>query len=173
MKKMKATTKTYTEEELLERRIAGILPRIDINGDAFIIDLRLMELRAERDPFIRIDLAHLPMDDAGDNYLCFYNTKEHIEDPPNPEMTELPKDVVLLTIPNESRLDPVGLARQYGLPDDGLLEKFPIQPDLKAIVTALDQTELTWLVDRNLEKQRRLNESRQLRRKARSKGKGL
>ena len=162
----------YTDEELLAQRLAGILPRIDIAGQQFIIDWRLKELRDARDASVRIDLHGLPIDETGEQYLFFYNTRLKKADPPDPKMTHLPKDVVLLKIPYEMKLDPVGVAREYGLPDMELLERFPIQRELKVTVIPLDETELVQLVKRNRDKQRLLG-IKPSAIKRRAKGKGL
>lgn len=162
----------YTDEELLAQRLAGILPRIDIAGEPFIIDWRLKELRDARDPSVRIDLHSLPMDETGEQYLFFYNTRLKKADPPDPKTTRLPDDVVLLKIPYEMKLDPVGVAREYGLPDKELLERFPIQRELKVAVIPLDQTELVQLVKRNRDKQRLLGLMPKII-KRRAKGRGL
>jgi hypothetical protein len=161
----------YTNEELAERRLAGILPHININGWDFIVDWRLRELRAADNPSDRIGLRNLPMDPEGVNYLCFYNTKLRHTIIPDINMTSLPKNVVFLEIPYELKLDPVAVAREMGLPDTDLLKSFPIEQYLKAKATPLEETEMVQLVSRNLEKQRILNRSKPTVKKR--KGKGL
>ncbi len=152
---MKTMKKTYTEESLLDRRLAGELPRIDIAGYPFIIDWRLKELRPVDDFSSRIDLRNMAMDAEGINYLCFYHipskTVLHLSD----TITELPKDTVMLEIPYELKLDPVGVAREYGAEDTFMLNSYPIQKDLMAKVVPLEETGLPDIVRRNNEQQKK------------------
>jgi len=162
----------YTNEELTARRLAGVLPHIDVDGRDFIVDWRLRELRAVDDPSNRIGLGGLPHDSDGEHYLCFYNTKLRQTIIPDIRMTELPKDVVVLTIPSELTLDPVAVAREYGQADTFLIDRYPIRDDLKVKVTPIAETEMVQLVSRNREKHRLLQRNQTVNRK-RSKGKGL
>ena len=139
---------TFFKEELVQR-LAGILPRIDIAGQNFIVDWRLKELRAENDFSKRIDLRHMAMDDKGENYLCFYHLPSKSVFVADDHLTELPKDTVMLEIPFELWLDPVGVARQYGQEDTFLLDNYPIRPELKAKVVPLEDTGLPELIKRN------------------------
>ena len=165
---MKNMKKTYTDESLLEKRLAGELPRIDIAGHPFIIDWRLKELRPVDDFSTRIDLRNMPMDAEGVNYLCFYHipTKSalHLSD----KITELPKDTVMLAIPYELKLDPVGVAREYGAEDTFMLGSYPIQRNLKAKVVPLEETGLPDIVRRNKEQQQKQgNKNRKQKRRGR------
>lgn len=147
MKKLK-----HNDEALVAARLNGILPRIDIAGYPFIVDWRLKELRPVDDFSTRLDLRHMPMSDDGEKYLCFYHVPTRCEWKANDSITAVPKDVVLLEIPYELKLDPVSVARQYGLKDTELLENHPIQKELKAKVIPLEETGLPDLIKQNREK---------------------
>jgi hypothetical protein len=163
--------KEYTDAELIERRLAGVLPLIDMDGRDFIVDWRLRELRAVNDPADRITLKGLPYDPKEFHYICFYNTQIRQTVIPDIHMIELPKDVVVLFIPDEITLDPVAVAREMGEADTYLLSRYPIQRGLKVKVTPIEQTEMVQLVQRNRDKQRLMNTARPAPKK--HKGKGL
>ncbi len=164
---MNSMTTGYSDNELLESRLAGILPKIDIAGQAYFIDLRLKELRSEAAPHSTIRFANMAMDASGNNYLCFYHlpTRNVVNIPG--DITAMPKDIVMLEIPNELMLDPVGTARQYGLADTFMLERYPIRAELRARVVPVEETGLPGLI--------RANRSKQTAQKIRKpkKGKGL
>ncbi len=144
---------TSSDKKLLELRLHGILPRIDIAGHDYIVDWQHKELRPLDDRFARIDLRNMPLSADGEKYLCFFHlpTRSVLHLPEN--ITILPEDTVLLEIPNELHLDPVGVARQYGQKDDFLLGHYPVRYELKARVIALEDTGLTELTRQNKKKE--------------------
>jgi hypothetical protein len=171
MMKLNFMKKEYTNEEMTERRLAGILPTIDLDGREFIVDWRLRELRAVNDPADRIELRGLPHDATDQNYICFYNTQLRRTVIPDIHMTELPANVVVLTIPNELKLDPVAVAREMGQSDTYLLRRYPLQADLKVKVTPIEETEMALLAKRNRDKQRLVNPGKKA--SIKRKGKGI
>ncbi len=119
------------KQALIDKRLRGELPIIEIDGDKYIIDWRLKELRCQSDISKRIDLSRMDMNTEGTAYIGFYNTRDkqvlyNEHEIPNTE------NIAVLSIPYELKLDPVGVARQYGLEDTELLKTYPIQEDLKA-----------------------------------------
>lgn len=156
--------KEFSKEEMLARRLAGILPVIDIAGHPFTVDWRLKELRPVDDFSTRLDLNRMAMNEDGTAYLCIYHLPSKSELYIQDNITELPKDAVLLEIPYEFELDPVGVARQYGLRDTELLDDHPIIQDLKAIVKPLSEIRIHEIVQRNKAKKLpRIQQSQQKR----------
>jgi hypothetical protein len=51
--------KEHEISEQFDRRMAGELPRIDIEGTSFTIDLRVPELRESAAPFNRIGIKEM------------------------------------------------------------------------------------------------------------------
>ena len=143
------SAKHLSDEQLLERRLSGTLPVIDIMGYPFIIDWRLKELRPVNDFNTRLDLKTMAMNNDGNKYLCYYHIPTRSEVVPDKSIKELPTDVLLLEIPFELVLDPVGVAREYGLGDTDLLNRYPIQREIKATVIPLEQSYLAEIVKRN------------------------
>ena len=146
-------------DKKLKDRLMGKLPVIDIGGSDFFVDWRLKELRATDNPFVRIDLNKMEMDASGENYGCLYDWKAKQVYAFNPQITSLPENVTGLEIPYELRLDPVGVARQYGMSDVAMLSQYPIQEKLCAKVIPLSKTILPELIREN--KQRLTNKMAQ------------
>ena len=144
----------FIGDEAIANRLSGVLPHIDLAGTDHIIDWRSKELRASDAPYGRISLKGMAMSDTGEEYLCFFNTKSRTVYEPEENMTALPKDVVLLVIPGELKLDPVAVAREYGMKDTDLLFTHPIQQDLAANIKPLSETGLPAMIEKNLKAQR-------------------
>jgi hypothetical protein len=143
-----------TQLELVAWRLAGRLPHIDINGTDFTVDLRLQELRETESPWNHIDLTDMETAFDSDGYLFFYDTKKHNIHELDGNLTELPENVVLVELPSDYILDPVAAARYVGYSDDKFLNEFPIQENLKAEVTPLEETFLPKMIAENLQKEK-------------------
>lgn len=136
--------------ELLKIRLSGKLPHIDLAGTDFTIDWRLRQLRETEEPWKHISFDNLEMDESGEAYLCFYHTQTHEIFIPEEDITELPENVVVLEIPYELKLDPVAVARDYGIGETDLLAEYPIQPTLAAKVIPLSESGLPEFIENNL-----------------------
>ena len=135
-------------DDRIANRLQGMLPRIDIAGDTFIVDWRLQELRHEHDLSSIINLKFLPVSSDGNSYLSYYHVVSKQTVQPDPDIREMPPHVVMIEIPREMTLDPVGVARQYGLKDTQLLRTYPIRDNLKPTVKSLSETPLKELVEK-------------------------
>lgn len=137
------------DQKLLSVRLSGMLPKINIAGHNFIVDLRLSELRPENDFSTKIDLRNLDVSNDGEKFICFYepSSKKVVEI--DSTITELPKGVVMLEIPDEMKLDPVAVARQFGVDEKSFLRKYPLQMQLDAKVVPLSETGLPAFVKKN------------------------
>lgn len=138
-------------QELYSQRINGKLPTINIAGTDFIVDLRLNEVRPQNVFHTRINLKNLDTDDNG-NYQFFFRLTDYEVVKIEPTITELPKNVVMVKLPNDLELDPVAVARHYGIEGiKGWLMKFPLGDKLKAQVTPLSKTGLPEMIRKNNE----------------------
>ncbi len=133
-------------------RLSGKLPHIDLAGTDFTIDWRLRELRETELPWKNISLRDMEMSDSGEEYLCFYHTETHELFEVDENLFELPENVVVLEIPYEVKLDPVAVARQYGIGETDLLFEHPFQMNLSAKVTHLSETNLSRFIEENIQK---------------------
>ena len=133
----------------LADRLKGVLPHIAIAGTDFTIDWRLKELRETAQLWNRIAVKAMELMPDGERYCCYYDLESRRQYFPDPDLTELPENVGMLVIPNELKLDPVGVAREYGLKDEELLDRCPIQEILTAEIRPLSETALPQLVGEN------------------------
>lgn len=139
--------------EHLNKRMAGELPHIDINGTDFTIDLRLGELRETKAPGNSIQLHQMQAGRAGEAYLFFYHTQKHTVYDPPANIKSLPKNVVVVEIPVEAKLDPVATAEILEVDIKEFVKAHPIQNELTAVVKQLFQSALPELIQQNLRKE--------------------
>ncbi|MGF7080460.1 hypothetical protein [Mucilaginibacter sp. UYCu711] len=147
--KGKPDFEVMVDQQLLAMRRHGLLPKIDIHGEHFIVDLRMEELRHAVNFFPILSLKRFELDKDGDHFEAFYHpiTKQIVEI--DPKILELPDQVVKIIIPAEIGLDPVSAARIYGIDERELLRRYPIQKDLKAEIIPLSETGIPALIQRN------------------------
>lgn len=122
------------------RRLQGCLPKIKIEGELYTIDWRLRELRHWENPLLRIGINSLEVIEDGTAYRALYDkdAKRMVEQPIGKEN---PDSFVFVHIPYELKLDPVAVAREYGLKETELLAENPYQEELKATSVELDAGE--------------------------------
>ncbi len=138
--------------QLLARRLMGALPHIDIAGIDFTVDWRLRELRETAAPWNKINLDLLRESESGEEYLGLYDTKEKQLYDLDDNITIVPENVVGLEIPYELKLDPVAVAREYGVDIVQFVQLNPIVKDLKAFIRPVKETGLPEMVAENLRK---------------------
>jgi hypothetical protein len=147
----KSDFEVIVDQEALDRRLNGVLPRINIAGEDFIIDLRLKEMRHARHFFPVLSLKSFELTGDGWNYEAYYHLLLRQVVEIDPKLTEFPEGVVLIRIPNEIGLDPVGTARDYGMDERELLRRYPIQTALSTEVIPLSETHIPALIRQNRE----------------------
>jgi len=94
-----------------------MLPVFLMEGTEFFVDTQLNEFRQKDAPWNRISMNELTELSEGDVTALVYDTDtkniyEGIVDPDN-----IPAHVKLVILPSLMELDPVGMARKYGLAD--------------------------------------------------------
>ena len=156
--RMEDAVEQQNAAELLKIRQSGKLPHIDLAGTDFTVDWRLRQMRDTEQPWKNISFDDFEMDDYGDKYLCFFNTKTHELYMPPEDLLELPEHVVVLEIPNELDLDPVAVAREYGSNLSELLREYPITENLAAKVSPLSESGLPGLIENNIRHQQQKND---------------
>lgn len=147
----KSDFQVIVNEQLLEQRHEGALPRIRIAGEDFYVDLRLRELRHAGTFHPVLSLKSFEMTADGWHYEAYYHPVIRQLVALDPKLTELPHNVVKIRIPNEIGLDPVGAARLYNIDERTLLRLHPIQKSLIAEVIPLSETQIPALIRRNRE----------------------
>ncbi len=149
--KGKTDFEVIVDQVWLKERQNGVLPRINIAGEEFTIDLRLQELRHTKYFFPVISLKSFELTTDGEYYEAFYHPVMKQVVGIDPKLTELPEGVVKVRLPNELGLDPVATARRYGIDENELLRRYPPKKDLKAAVIPLADTGLPALIRQNRE----------------------
>jgi hypothetical protein len=147
----KSDFELIVDQKLLDQRLNGVLPQIDLAGEKFTVDLRLHELRNSKYFFPVISLKSFELTNDGWHYEAYYHPVMKQVVDLDPKLLEFPEGVIKLKIPNEIGLDPVAIARQYGMDERELLRRHPIQKDLKAEVIPLSETHIPALIRRNKE----------------------
>jgi hypothetical protein len=90
------------------------------------------------------------MSESGTRYVCLYNTQKHTLYQVSNNIKSLPKNVVMLEIPYELKLDPVAVARERNIEIAEFVKNHPIQTELTAVVKLLAETWVAELIKENL-----------------------
>jgi len=164
--KGKTDTELLTDPGMLKRRRNGELPVIHIAGHDFEIDWNERVIRHVHDNQNIINLRSVPGDAARKeiNFYLHTENSHRVYLPATP--TTLPENLVLITLPNEIQLDPLGVARGLGMDDLYFMRKYPLQMRHIAQVTQLKDTALPEIVRRNqIEKEIGAKEQKPIKRK--------
>ncbi|WP_423147799.1 hypothetical protein [Rubrolithibacter danxiaensis] len=162
------------DKKLLQERLNGKLPMINIAGHDFIVDFRLKELRPKDDFSTSIRLHDLHYVIEQEKYLAYYHPASHqVIDIDPARIKEVPRGVVLIEIPFERKLDPVAAAREYGMDYKDMLVKYPILKNLQANVIPIEQTNLPKLVKTNREREKQLEKNKLKKSLKRKRGKRI
>jgi hypothetical protein len=130
-------------------RLSGKLPHINLAGTDFTVDWRLRQMRETELPWKNISFEYMETSEDGEELLCFYDTETHELFEPDRSLLEMPKNVVILQIPNEAKLDPVAVARELGIGLTDLLTEHPLKMELSAKVTPLSDSGLQQFIEQN------------------------
>lgn len=136
-------------------RMQGALPIIKIVNQEYHIDLHMGELRKTNDIFGFIELSKLPVMWDG-RMRFFYDFKKDEVVNLSPHITEAPKNVVMVEIPDLKRLDPVGYSYSIGFTSLLSSKDKPIRPVIRpyqsARIFSLERTVVAHQIRSNLKK---------------------
>jgi len=142
-------------DEAIDRRLKGELPTITLMEKPYIIDVRMRELRPVAQPAARIGINELELSADGEKLRLFFDTKQGQQISKESVLTPFWEGIVLLEMPNEILLDPVGAARLYKLEDTEFLSRFPMKMSHQALATPLTKFAHQQMVD--LQKKKNLS----------------
>ncbi|GAA0886495.1 hypothetical protein GCM10009120_50940 [Sphingobacterium siyangense subsp. cladoniae] len=115
-------------KEAYDKRVnKGMLPTIEIEGHTFYVDLRMDKLRP-KDDFLSNGIVFSQIEDyfndTTEKYIIPYNPqKRELGEIDYETITKIPKDLVVVEIPSELAMDPIGWNRLHGFDlKDGLRE---------------------------------------------------
>lgn len=137
-------------------RLKGRLPTVDILGHIFYVDLRMDMLRPKYD-FLSKGIEFSKIQDyyieEMEKYWIPYDPKTHEYHQLNfDSITEIPKDVKMISFPHESDLDRIGFNRLHGLEVTTGLKEKNLQSHIKANVVPWKETEIEELIKENKSK---------------------
>ncbi|WP_426477484.1 hypothetical protein ACP3T3_20020 [Chryseobacterium sp. CBSDS_008] len=142
------------DQNLLTKRISsGQLPTITIAGHIFYADARIDLLRP-KDDFSTMGIRFDDLDDyyvvETNSYAFPYNPKTHeIGKLDYDNITEYPKDLLFVEIPDVKVLDPVGWNRRHGWPETDDLKWVGLKLEFEAKVIPWKATGIDELIAEN------------------------
>ncbi|MDM8175992.1 hypothetical protein QT327_16825 [Olivibacter sp. 47] len=140
--------------QMIHHRIhEGNLSVIRIVDKDYYVDLRMGQLRATDQFWKTIDLNRT--EEARDSSLLFaYNYHRHELVDIDENITAYPKNTVLVALPHDSKLDPVGAGRKDWGDELALLDQYPIQQRMEARIFPLEKIKpIAEMIEENLKKQ--------------------
>lgn len=153
------------DQQALGKRLMGQLPTIDIAGHTFYVDIRMDMLRPKDDflssgiVFSQIDYYY---DDDKEAYIIPYNPKSHeFQELDYEKITALPKNIIAVSFPHESVLDPIGFNRKIGLDDTNGLKEKQLKPHSEAKLIDWKETGIGQIIKENLNKQQKQQQLKQ------------
>lgn len=148
-----------TQEDLLQERMNGILPVIDIAGHPFYVDVRMNSIRPHDD----FSTQGIPFSEFKDfdmiaNFAwLFYNPRSHetVKNINLEKLYKIPKDWIVIEIPHPQFLDPYGCAVKNGWDVKETLKVYPIQANLKARIVPWEETSIPDIIKKNVQRRER------------------
>lgn len=148
-------------QEAYDKRInKGMLPTIDIEGHLFFVDLRMNKLRP-KDDFLSNGICFSDIEeyfkDTTGNYIFPYDP--HKKEPGNIDyetITKIPKDLIVVEIPSDYKLDPIGWNRQHGYDLKDGLEETRLQMNFKAKRAKWEDIDVPQKIKENLARKEKL-----------------
>jgi len=138
------------DQDLLIKRLSGLLPVVEIAGHDFIVDYRLNELRPKDDFNASIRIDELSYDYTVDRYIAFYQSSTHsIAEIDYGSIKSIPKDLFQIEVPRMSVLDPVAAAKAQGGDMLTMIMNAPLQEKRKIESIPAEKTFLAQVVKQN------------------------
>ncbi|RKE47174.1 hypothetical protein [Sphingobacterium detergens] len=118
----------------LKDRLSGALPEIELlPGHIFVVDWkhRYLLIKDDNEHGI-LHFSNMLKTKDETAYLCAYHIPSHSEYKYEAGDSSIPKDVIILEIPYELKLDPVAVALEYKVDINKTVRVFPVQKELRA-----------------------------------------
>lgn len=153
------------DQQALGRRLMGQLPAVDISGHTFFVDIRMDMLRP-KDDFLSKGIVFSQIDHFYDDdrkvYTIPYNPKTHeFQDLDYDNITSIPKDLIVVSFPHESVLDPIGYNRKGGWDETYGLKETNVKSHFEAKVVDWKETGIEATIQENISKQYKQKQSKQ------------
>lgn len=156
------------DQQAFSRRLTGQLPTIDIDCHTFFVDIRMDMLRPKDNllskgiVFSQIDYC---FDDFRDVYVIPYNPKkQEFQELDHDKIIAIPKNIILVSFPHESVLDPIGYNRKGGWDETYGLKQTNIKSHFEAKAVDWKETCIEETIKDNLKRKqkqqsKKINES--------------
>ncbi|QRY55577.1 hypothetical protein [Sphingobacterium siyangense] len=151
--KGKTDFELMVDQKALQERLQGRLTTVDIVGHTFYVDIPMDRLRP-KDDFLSKGISFSEIDHYYSEeervYAIPYNPERHeFQELDYDNLTEFPKELIVVEFPNERVLDPVGWNRKHL---DSLLEglkETPVYSHFIAKIVEWKETGLQETIDHN------------------------
>lgn len=145
------------DQQALGRRLMGQLPTVDIAGHTFFVDIRMDMLRP-KDDFLSNGIVFSQIqhyyDDIQEMYVIPYNSVKHeFQELDHHNITAIPKELMAISFPHESRLDPVGFNRKCGVDETDGLKETNLKSHFEAKVIDWKETGIEETIQENIKRQ--------------------
>jgi len=149
----KTDFEVIVDQELLAKRMSGQLPTIELMGHTFYVDVFMGAIRP-KDDFSTMGIAFSDMEAVPfivpEYYRFYYDPAKHSLGKVDVDtVTDLPKNIVVMEIPLENKLDPFRFAQIYGFDVETTLMRHPIRADMKGRVVPWEETGLPRIIEEN------------------------
>lgn len=144
-------------QQAYRERLSGKLVTVDIAGHTFYVDIRMDMLRP-KDDFLSKGIVFSQIDhyysDEQDRYIIPYHPKAHeFRELDYDTITKIPQDVIVISFPHESKMDPIGFNRKIGLDEVDNLKETNVQSHFEAKIVNWKDTEIEQIIQKNLQRQ--------------------
>lgn len=153
------------DQQALGKRLMGRLTTIDIAGHPFYVDIPMDMLRP-KDDFLSSGIVFSQIehyyDDQKQVYMIPYNPKTHeFQEIDHQNITSLPKDLIAISFPHESVLDPVGYNRKGGWDEAEGLKVTNIKSHFEAKQVDWKETGIEATIQENIKRQKQQQQIKQ------------
>lgn len=147
------------DQQALGRRLMGQLPTVDISGHTFFVDIRMDMLRP-KDDFLSKGIVFRQIDhyynDEQEAYIIPYNPKTHeFQELDYDKIIAIPNNLIVISFPHESVLDPVGFNRKDGWDETNGLKKTNLRSHFEAKQVDWKETGIKVTIQENIKKQQK------------------
>lgn len=144
------------DQQALAIRESGRQPLIEfIPGHEYYVAMhwgRLEPTDLLYNPIRLSDIDYCYIDELNKYWITYDPQTRQAVDPDTRRLVEIPKDLIVLEIPGDGQLDPVGYARKHRLDQNQILRTYPIEMKMKARVVPWSETTLDLLIAQNIKK---------------------
>lgn len=124
------------DQTAYKERITGFLPTVEIEGYTFYVDVALDMLRPKDDlgskGIVLSEIEDYYVEETR-SYQIPYNPKTHEFQEYNfRTITQIPNDVIIVSLPHECDMDPIGFNRKHGFDETFMLKETNIKSQFMA-----------------------------------------